>query len=149
MRSGSFDADNGWMSLIDGAEPPAAHIDASTRPDWMRTGYKFFPYAAHQSGQWWVLRLNHDFPEHDLYTIFIDGRATADINGNANDERPIVASVGALQPFADDRGEPELSPDVAAAIVGAVADYVVYGSEVGDPCDWCDHLSAADPMERL
>jgi hypothetical protein len=51
-------------------------FDANVRSDWLRTGYQHFPYAAEQSGQWWVLRLNHGFPEHDLYTLFVDGRTS-------------------------------------------------------------------------
>ena len=27
-------------------------VDPSAQPVWKRTGYKFFPYAAQQSGQW-------------------------------------------------------------------------------------------------
>ncbi len=136
------------MPSDDDAGAPARLVDVNAEPGWMRTGYKFFPYAARESGQWWVLRMNYDFPEHDLYTIFIDGRAVADINGSADDDRPIVANVGALRLYTADSGEPELERDVAEAVVRTVADYVVYGSEVGDPCDWCNHLTNADPMER-
>jgi hypothetical protein len=123
-------------------------VEPTARPAWMRTGYKFFPYAARYCEQWWVLRLNYDFPEHDLYTVFIDGRATADVSGNPHDERPFVAGIGALRPFTAGIGEPDLAPDVAETVVRMLADYVVYGSEVEEPCDWCGHLASSDPMER-
>lgn len=29
--------------------------DVAAQPQWLRTGYRFFPDAAHHSGQWWVL----------------------------------------------------------------------------------------------
>jgi hypothetical protein len=63
-------------------------IDTPAQPEWRRTGYQFFPYAAALSGQWWVLRLNHGFPEHDMYTVFIDGVPAADITANTDDPSP-------------------------------------------------------------
>ncbi len=66
-------------------------IDTSARPPWTRTGYEFFPYAAQHCGQWWVLRLNHGFPEHDLYTAFIDGSPAADLTANPDNPSPLVA----------------------------------------------------------
>jgi hypothetical protein len=66
-------------------------IEAAARPHWVHTGYKFFPYAAQQSGHWWVLRLNHGFPEHDMYTVFIDGTAAADLTADAANPSPLVA----------------------------------------------------------
>lgn len=112
----------------------------------MRTGYKFFPYATQQSGQWWVLRFNFGFPEHELYTLFIDGRATLDVTGRIDHPVPLAASIGALQHL--DR-QAVLTPELAEAAVRPVARFVVYGSEVDDPCDWCDHLAEQDPMTRL
>ena len=82
-------------------------IDPAAHPKWLRTGYKFFPYAAQQSGHWWVLRLNHGFPEHDLYTVFVDGTAAADVTAGADNPSPLAASVGALKP-ADPAAEPAL-----------------------------------------
>lgn len=116
---------------------------------WKRTGYKFFPYDAKQSGQWWVLRFNFDFPEHDLYTLFVDGSAALDVTGDINHRIPLAASVGALKPFGSNADEPALAPQFAELVVRALAQYVVYGSEVGDPCDWCGHLAAHDPLTRL
>jgi hypothetical protein len=124
-------------------------IDPSAQPVWYRTGYKFFPYAAKQSGQWWVLRFNYGFPEHDRFTLFVDGRAALDVTGDVNHRIPLAVSVGRLQPFDADADEPALAPELAEKAVSAVAPYVVYGSEVDDPCDWCDHLADQDPMARL
>jgi hypothetical protein len=124
-------------------------VDSSVRPAWRRTGYKFFPYATQQAGQWWVLRLNYDFPEHEMYTLFVDGRAALDVSGNVNHDMPLAASVGALKPFDPQAGEPMLTAELAQTAVEAVADYVVYGSEVQEPCDWCDHLADYDPLTRL
>ncbi|WP_225332456.1 hypothetical protein, partial [Mycobacterium avium] len=107
-----------------------------------------FPYAAQQSGRWWVLRFNYCFPEHDMYTLFIDGSPAADITPGRADKRPLVSSIFALKPFRRDAGEPVLAPELAETAVRAVAEYVVYGSEVGDPCGRCDHLADHDPMTR-
>ncbi|VBA45437.1 hypothetical protein [Mycobacterium attenuatum] len=112
-------------------------IGRTTRPHWLRTGYKFFPYAAHQSGQWWVLRLNHGFPEHDLYTLFIDGRAVADITGELDDRSPLVAAVAVLKPYDHEAAEPVLDAEAAAAVVNTVSCYVNYGSEYDKPCNYC------------
>jgi hypothetical protein len=121
-------------------------IDQAVRPRWLRTGYKFFPYAAQQSGQWWVLRLNHGFPEHDMYTLFVDGKAVADITGKPDHEVPLVASVASLKPYDPATDEPALDAGTAATVVSTVSHYVNYGSEHGDPCIFCsdDH----DGMER-
>jgi hypothetical protein len=120
------------MSSGGGTPSLAAAVDVDARPDWMRTGYKFFPYAARQGEQWWVLRLNFDFPAHPLYTVFIDGTAAADTTGD-------VATFP---------GEPALAAEVAEAVVREVAAFVVYGSEFDDPCIRCESLADADPMER-
>ena len=65
-------------------------IDPWVQPAWRRTGYKFFPYAARHGGQWWVLRFNYCFPEHDLYTVFIDGCAAVDVTGHYGREDVLV-----------------------------------------------------------
>jgi hypothetical protein len=103
----------------------------------LRTGYKFFPYAAHHSGQWWVLRLNRGFPEHDMYTVFIDGSPAADVTANPDDASPLIASVGSLKP----------SDRAAADVVEAVSRYVNYGSEHNDSCTFCSE--DYDPMTRI
>jgi hypothetical protein len=121
-----------------GDEPPAARLatDTAARPHWQRTGYKYFPYAARQSGQWWVLRLNHGFPEHDMYTLFVDANAVADITGNTEDSVSLVASIGSLKPYGD-AVEPALDAETARAVVGNISKYVNYGSEHDDLCPFC------------
>ena len=103
----------------------------------MRTGYKFFPYAAQQAGQWWVLRFNPGFPEHDMYTLFSDGTPVADLTGSADSATPLISSVELLKPYELAALEPTLDVDTAAAIVGKIARYVNYGTERGDPCIFC------------
>jgi hypothetical protein len=125
----------------------AVVVDTSARPNWMRTGDKHFPYAARSSGQWWVLRWNYDFPQHDMYTLFIGGSAVFDITAGRADARPLVSSTFALRPFRRDAAEPALTPELAEQAVHPVNGYVVYGSEVNDPGDWCEHL-ADGPMAR-
>jgi hypothetical protein len=135
------------MARTRGTHVTAAAIDITARPDWQRTGYKFFPYAAQQSGQWWVLRLNHGFPEHDLYTLFIDGTAAADITDGGEHPSPLAASVAALTPADPSAAEPHLDADTAAAVVQTVSGYVNYGSEHDDPCLFCSE--DYDPMTRV
>ena len=127
------------------ATPPV--IDEAAQPHWLRTGYKFFPYAAKESGHWWVLRLNHGFPEHDLYTLFVDGRPAVDVTGSAEHSSALVRSIASLRPYDPAVGEPTLQADTAASVVGTVSRYVNYGSEHDDPCVFCsdDH----DGMARL
>jgi hypothetical protein len=136
------------MPSNDGSHPatPTA-IDEAAQPHWLRTGYKFFPYAARQSGQWWVLRLNHGFPEHDLYTLFVDGRPAVDVTGSPDHSSALVRSVASLRPYDPAADEPTLDADTAATVVGPVSSYVNYGSEHDDPCVFCsdDH----DGMARL
>jgi hypothetical protein len=106
------------------SESPKPVDITAAQPHWLRTGFKFFPYAAQLTGQWWVVRANYCFPEHDLCTLFIDGHAIADLTGSPDDPRPLVASIAALHP---------ITPWIDAA-----ADYVVYGSGSNDPCDLCE-----------
>lgn len=127
----------------------AVRVGPDARPYWLATGFKFFPYAARQGDHWWVLRVNYDFPEHDLYTVFIDGKATADVTGSRESPVPFVASVGVLTPFTAVPAEPLMPQEEAEAVVRPCTPFVVYASEIGDPCDWCEHLAAADPLERL
>lgn len=122
-------------------------IDTTVRPDWQRTGYTFFPFAAYLSGRWWVLRLNPGFPEHDLYTLFVDGRAVADLTGSTEDPTPLAASVAELEPYGALPAGPALDAATAHTVVAAVAGYVNYGSEAADPCIFCsaDHDGLARP----
>jgi hypothetical protein len=96
-----------------------------TRPSgFAETGYGFFPYAAQYSGQWWVLRLNHGFPEHDMYTVFIDGSPVADITASPEEPSPLVAGAASLQPFDSAAAEAQLDAETAAAVVQAGSRYV-------------------------
>ncbi|WP_142277595.1 MULTISPECIES: hypothetical protein [Mycobacterium avium complex (MAC)] len=81
--------------------------------------------------------------------MFVDGKAALDIAADVNHRIPLAASIGALKPFDSNAGEPVFAPELAETVARAVAQYVVYGSEVDDPCDWCDHLAGDDPMTRL
>lgn len=110
-------------------------IDPAAQPLWMRTGYTFFPFAARQSGQWWVLRMNFGFPEHDMYTVFVDGQAAADVTGAEDHSAALVRSVAALSDSSRQRAY--LEPDTAALVIRKVARYVNYGSERDDPCNCC------------
>jgi hypothetical protein len=103
----------------------------------LRTGYKFFPYAAKQSDQWWVLRLNSGFPEHDMYTLFVDAEPVADITEDPHHPAALVRSIAALKN--PSLSGPALDADTAATVVSRVARYVNYGSEHDEPCDYCFH----------
>jgi hypothetical protein len=122
------------------SESPKPVDITAAQPHWLRTGFKFFPYAAQLTGQWWVVRANYCFPEHDLCTLFIDGHAIADLTGSPDDPRPLVASIAALHPITPwiDARVPAMAAELAETAVAAAADYVVYGSESNDPCDLCE-----------
>ena len=119
------------------APHPGTPVDTATRPDWRRTGHNHFPYAANQSGKWWVLRCNFGFPEHDMYTLFVEDQAAADITANPDHPLPLLASIGALHPTNPDPAIPLLDDDTATRVVSPVARYADYGSEHGDPCLFC------------
>lgn len=125
------------MSGEDGGASVTA-IDITVRPVWHYTGDKHFPFAALQSGSWWLLRLNYGFPEHDLYTLFVGDQAVADITANADHADhavPLMASIGALDWV--NPNVPLLDNDTASAVVNRVAKYADYGSEHGDRCLFC------------
>ena len=111
----------------------SAAVDLDATPRWRRTGYRFFPYAARQSGSWWVLRRNHGFPEHDSFTLFVDGNAVVDLTGDRTSTFPLLAGVAEL----NEPTMPQLDPAVAESVVRTVAAYVNYGSERAAPCDFC------------
>ena len=94
-----------------------------------------------------MLRLNHGFPDHDMYTVFIDGSPAADITANPDDPSPLIAGVASLKPYDPAAAEPVLDADTAAAVVTAVSRYVNYGSEHDDPCIFCSE--DYDPMVRI
>ncbi|MFI2558887.1 hypothetical protein [Nocardia farcinica] len=96
--------------------------DLPVHPRWCRTGDDRFPVAASVDGAWWVLRRN-PFPDHDLWTVFVDGAARYDMNDlPAGWGRPLTVST-------------VLEAATASAILAVVEPFAVYGSEVGAPCD--------------
>lgn len=111
------------------------NVDTSVWPLWVRTGFKFFPYAARQANQWWVLRFNVGFPEHDMYTIFVDDQVAGDVTGDPGSGVPLIASIGALSP--SNPQEPMLDYATGRAVVDGVARFVEYGSEHGQSCVFC------------
>ena len=127
------------------ATPPA--IDETAQPHWLRTGYKFFPYAAKQSGQRWVLRLSYGFPDHDMYTVFVDGRPAVDITGSPDHSSAWARGIASLRPYHPAAAESTLDADMAATVVGTVSRYVDYGSEHDDPCICCS--DDRDGMTRI
>jgi hypothetical protein len=128
-----------------------AGVDPTASPQWRRTGYKYFPYAAWESRQWWVLRANHCFPEHDLVTLFVDGAAVGDVTASPHDTRPLVVGIAALDPILPLRkpGIPAMPLEQAESAIATVADYVCHGSEFDPPdvCDLCE-FAGRDPYER-
>ena len=113
------------------------HIDAvrAAHPAWRRTGFRYLPYAAWHDGAWWVLRVNHGFPEHDLFTLFADRAAVAEATP-ADGFCPFDASLATLEPLSAGR-EPLLDPTSARAAIDPVAAFADFGSEDGDTCDFC------------
>ncbi|MEU1527242.1 hypothetical protein ABZ413_34140 [Nocardia rhamnosiphila] len=97
--------------------------EALARPEWRGTGHARFPLAADVAGHWWVLRLN-PFPDHCLWTLFVDAVVRYDIE-------EVPAAWGKPSP----RSAPPLDPAVAQTVLAPVRHLAVYGSEVGRPCD--------------
>lgn len=93
-----------------------------------------------------MFRHNNGFLEHELFTVFINGRTVADITGDANAEIPLVAGVGVPPPPSQNAGIPALGLGIAATVVGEIAQYVGYCSEYGDECSYCS--SDRDGMTR-
>ncbi|MFI5782959.1 hypothetical protein [Nocardia sp. NPDC051570] len=106
--------------IADSLDAPRPELDV--RPYWQQTGDLYFPMAAVVGGRRWVLRLNN-FPDHPLWTLFVEGVRRFDLQGTPRE----WAS-------AADRTAPLMDPGLARQIVGAVAHYEVYGSEIGEPC---------------
>jgi len=77
------------------------------------------------------------FPDHDMYTIFIDGQVAGDVTGDVESSVPLVASIGALNPNPSTAQEPILEAAAARAVVDGVARFVEYGSEHGQSCVSC------------
>lgn len=98
---------------------------------WRRTGLRRFIAAALVEGPeggevWWVLRMNA-FPEHPLWTFFVDGRRHGDLEDTPR---------GWTIPRMD---ETPMNPAETAVAVGPVEAWTAYGGEVGRACDdpWC------------
>ncbi|MFD7982181.1 hypothetical protein ACFV4M_02235 [Kitasatospora indigofera] len=104
------------------------------RAVWHRTGTGVFPYAARTDGHWWVLRLN-DFPEHPLWTLFVDAQVVGDL-----DDAP-----AGLQP-APGTALPGLSEPERAEVLRLVEGLGPYGAESGTPCtsDYCTCSALTD-----
>ncbi|MFJ7277833.1 hypothetical protein [Kitasatospora sp. NPDC098663] len=95
---------------------------------WCDTGTGVFCYAARVEGRWWVLRLN-DFPEHPLYTFFIDAQVVGDVTDD-----PAV-----WQQLPSPEALPALSAPELTEVLRLMAGLGPYGAEAGTPCtgDWC------------
>ncbi|MFI2429778.1 hypothetical protein ACH5A7_37890 [Streptomyces sp. NPDC018955] len=86
------------------------------------TGSKIFPYATREARRWIVLRLN-DFPEHPLYTLFVDAQHVDDFDD---------APDNWLLP---DPGAPSvLSAREREEALRTVSGLEAYGAETGTPC---------------
>ncbi|MFD7700678.1 hypothetical protein [Streptomyces caelestis] len=86
------------------------------------TGSKFFPYATREAQQWVVLRLN-DFPEHPLYTLFVDARPIGDFDDVPDDW--VLPAPGTSSVLTAQEGEEALRP---------ISGLEAYGTETGSPC---------------
>lgn len=113
---------------------PPAHPEFEHRSNWLRTGDYYFPYAASVDDQWWVLRLNN-FPDHPLFTLFVDGARRFDVEDAPPNWRPL----------SPDSEGPELEPGLANDVLRPIWTFTTYGSEVGRPCDG---LFCCDGHER-
>ncbi|RKE23472.1 hypothetical protein [Streptomyces sp. TLI_171] len=94
---------------------------------WHTVDSNVFPYAARLDGRWLVLRLN-DFPEHPLYTLFVDGQVIGDLND--------VPSTWQLRPRAT---LPVLTAQDRLTVLRLMTGRGPYGAEADAPCtgDWC------------
>lgn len=101
---------------------------------WLRTGAPVFVHAAQVGGTWWVLRRN-GFPDHPLYTLFVDGAVAGDLED-------IRTRAPSWDMDVDSR--PALTDAERTEILASLRGLGPYGAEAGQPCDgdWC-------PCERL
>ncbi|HEX5114693.1 MAG TPA: hypothetical protein VFW65_05795 [Pseudonocardiaceae bacterium] len=105
-------------------------MDVLARPIlWRHTGARVFVYAALVDQAWWVLRLN-GFPDHPLFTLFMEGIVVGDV-------QDIAVRAPAWDLDAD--GRPALSRVERDEVLTVMRGLGPYGSEVGRPCagDWC------------
>jgi hypothetical protein len=68
-----------------------------------------------------VLRLNHGFPEHDMYTLFVDGKPAVDITSSPGHSSALVRSIASLRPYHPAADEPTLDADTATTVVRTVS----------------------------
>lgn len=119
---------------------------------WSRTGDAHFPSAVRVDGQWWVLRVN-GFPDHPLWTLFVDGVAREHVEDAAPgwtfDGPPlataeqVLASAGQVLASTEQvlaTAEQALaSTDQALAtaeqVLAPLRGLEAFGSEDGNPCD--------------
>ncbi|MFI9818069.1 hypothetical protein [Saccharothrix variisporea] len=106
--------------------PPRPDV-LTRRVTWHRTATRVFVLAARVDDTWWVLRRN-SFPEHPLYTLFVDGAVVGDIDDTTTTSWDLDATA-----------RPPLTDDQRAEVLASVRGLGPYGSEVGRPCDgdWC------------
>lgn len=97
--------------------------ESQPQPQWRGTGHRKFPLAAEVDGHWWVLRIN-PFPDHCMWTLFVDGVVRYDIEQAPSSWGRL--SIGSA---------PVLDPATADRILMPLRDLTVYGGEVGRPCD--------------
>ena len=96
---------------------------------WRRANARVFVYAARVDQKWWVLRLN-GFPDHPLFTLFIDGACVGDVRDTRN-----AAPAWDLEAT----NRPALTGEERGEVLALMRGLGPYGSEVGRPCDgdWC------------
>ena len=99
-----------------------------------------FIYAACVDDTWWVLRLN-GFPDHPLYTLFVDGVVVGDVH-----DLQIHAPAWDL----DTADRPWLTPGQRDEILTLMRGLGPYGSEANRPCDgdWCPCTRLTDEYIR-
>ncbi|MFC5753760.1 hypothetical protein ACFPZN_49770 [Actinomadura rugatobispora] len=100
-----------------------SYSELEAEPRWHRTGHRYFPAAAEVDGRWWVLRINA-FPDHPLWTLFVDGVRCFDIDDTPSTwGEPLDPTASALE------------VRTAQAVLNPLRHFAAYASEVGDPCD--------------
>lgn len=105
-----------------------------TQISWHDVDSYIFPYAARTEGTWLVLRLN-TFPDHPLFTLFVDGQAVSDLEDAPADLQ--------LSPRA---ALPRLAEHERAEVLRLMAGLAPYGAETGFPCtgDFCTCVDLTD-----
>jgi hypothetical protein len=107
---------------------------------WRRTGAPAFTHAARVNGAWWVLRRN-GFPDHPLYTLFVNGTVVGDVQ-----DLPTHAPAWDL----DTAARPWLTADERDEVLTVLRGLGPYGAEVGEACDgdWCGCPDLTDAYIR-